>query len=82
MREMIVVELLRVLGLSKGYKLPERTLFGHTNIRLGQPEHHDVLTENLQFAQGKGWVQSDLDTYRQPRHWISQSGEIELSRYQ
>lgn len=82
MRELIVVEMLRVLNLSKGYKVPQRTLFGHVNIRLSPPEQHDTLVENLQFAESKGWVQSDVDAYRNPRHWLSPSGEVELSRYQ
>lgn len=75
----VVAALLRVLALGKGFKTPRETLFVHANLKLRPARTEEQLLQSLQFAEGKGWVASDQDDYGQPRHWLTEGGEIKAA---
>lgn len=81
-RKAAIVEVLNVLGQSRGFKFPQKTLGTHVNINLAEPLSHEEFTDHLQFAQRKNWIRCETDEYGEKRWWITDSGEIERSRYQ
>jgi hypothetical protein len=79
--EAVVARLLKVLALGKGFKTPQEQLFIHANLKLVPHRSPETLLENVQFAAGQGWIASDVDAYRHPRHWLTDGGEIEAAKY-
>lgn len=78
MVEKVVIRvLLYVLKLAGRNKVPQEYLLTHANIKLAPARSSDTLIENLRFAQGKGWVASDVDDYGDARWWLTPAGEIE-----
>ena len=80
-RETVALQVLRSLALSKGYKVPQQALFESVRIATGERLSHEDLVETVQFCEGRGWLASDVNTFGKTRHWITDSGEIERSRY-
>lgn len=78
-REDICLAMLRVLKRCSEFKLPRESLFERVRTHMGESVTHDVLLENLKFCSDNGWIASDLNAFKSPRHWLTQSGEIQLS---
>lgn len=81
MRPDVVIHVLKVLVLCKHFKLPQTALFERVRIRAGEELQDDSLLEAVFFAEGKGWLQSDVNAFGAKRYWITQAGEIQLSGY-
>jgi hypothetical protein len=81
MRPDIVIHILKVLSLCKHFKLPQPALFERVRIRSGEDLPHDVMLENLTFAESKGWLATDVNAFGTKRYWITEAGEIQLSGY-
>jgi hypothetical protein len=81
MRPDVVIHILKVLALCRDFKLPQPALFERVRIRAGEDLPHDLLLENVSFAESKGWLATDVNAFQTKRYWITQAGDIQLSGY-
>jgi len=76
-----VLALLGILDQCQGHMMPQKVLFYHINIELDAPLQESELIEQLRFAQDKGWIDYKIDEFKVHRWWITDPGQVELSKY-